>query len=133
MELSTTIEGRAVASAAAVVFRGKVPFLSSYGRTHSGNASGGWISGAFALPAAGLCKNFLYFCISMQVFIHENMLLGSQGRSGTLLFFTKICIGSHLNVFVNCAQSHIFDIEPCVVQSLMSFYYEILSMFWSLK
>ncbi|XP_058224028.1 nucleoside diphosphate kinase 3-like [Rhododendron vialii] len=45
-------EGRAVASAAAVVFRGKVPFLASYGRTHSGNASGGWISGALALPAA---------------------------------------------------------------------------------
>lgn len=89
MELSTTIEGRAVASAAAVVFRGQVPFLASYGRTHSGNASGGWISGALALPAAGLCKDFLYFCVSVQVFILENMLLGSQERSGTSFFSPK--------------------------------------------
>lgn len=45
-------EGRAVASAATVLLRGKVPYLVSYGRTDSGNTSRGWISGALALPAA---------------------------------------------------------------------------------
>ncbi|THG08539.1 hypothetical protein TEA_005078 [Camellia sinensis var. sinensis] len=45
-------EGRAVASAATVLLRGKVPYLASYGRTDSGNTSRGWISGALALPAA---------------------------------------------------------------------------------
>jgi nucleoside-diphosphate kinase len=38
-----------VAAAATVLIRGS---LASYGRTNSGNASGGWISGALALPAA---------------------------------------------------------------------------------
>ncbi|THG02332.1 nucleoside diphosphate kinase IV, chloroplastic/mitochondrial-like [Camellia sinensis] len=45
-------ESRAVASAATILLRGKVPYLASYGRTDSGNTSRGWMSGALALPAA---------------------------------------------------------------------------------
>ncbi|KAF3448710.1 hypothetical protein FNV43_RR09423 [Rhamnella rubrinervis] len=46
-------EGQAVAAAAAVASRGKLPSLASYyGRGTSGNAARGWISGALALPAA---------------------------------------------------------------------------------
>ncbi|XP_058203582.1 nucleoside diphosphate kinase 3-like [Rhododendron vialii] len=48
----SAVEGRAAAAAVAVLIRGKVPSLASYGRTASGNASGGWVSGALALPAA---------------------------------------------------------------------------------
>ncbi|KAF7151426.1 hypothetical protein RHSIM_Rhsim02G0244400 [Rhododendron simsii] len=48
----SAVEGRAAAAAAAVLIRGKVPSLASYGRTASGNASRGWVSGALALPAA---------------------------------------------------------------------------------
>ncbi|KAI7989335.1 hypothetical protein LOK49_LG13G01006 [Camellia lanceoleosa] len=45
-------EGQAAAGAAAVSFRGRLPsLLASYGRD-SGKVSGGWISGALALPAA---------------------------------------------------------------------------------
>lgn len=48
-------EGQAVAAAAAVASRGKLPSLASYyGRGTSGNAARGWISGALALPAAGI-------------------------------------------------------------------------------
>ncbi|KAL8521286.1 hypothetical protein ACS0TY_011719 [Phlomoides rotata] len=42
--------GRAAAAAAAVSCRGRVPSLAAFGA--SGNAYGGWISGALALPAA---------------------------------------------------------------------------------
>lgn len=59
--LCTAVEGRAAAAAVAVLIRGKVPSLASYGRTASGNASGGWISGALALPAAGL--GIIYFIL----------------------------------------------------------------------
>ncbi|KAM7531409.1 hypothetical protein LguiB_034819 [Lonicera macranthoides] len=45
-------EGRAAATAAAVSFRGKLPSLAAYGRASFRNTSGGWISGALALPAA---------------------------------------------------------------------------------
>ncbi|GKC33772.1 hypothetical protein Tco_1046156, partial [Tanacetum coccineum] len=48
--------GRAVAAATAVSVKGVLPALSSFGRDRSGNTSGSWIAGAFALPAAG----FLY-------------------------------------------------------------------------
>ncbi|XP_038679965.1 nucleoside diphosphate kinase 3-like isoform X2 [Tripterygium wilfordii] len=45
--------GRTAAAAAAVSFSGKLPILASaYGRTGSGNAYNGWVSGALALPAA---------------------------------------------------------------------------------
>ncbi|KAG5563461.1 hypothetical protein RHGRI_006027 [Rhododendron griersonianum] len=44
----SAVEGRATAAAATVLIRGKVPSLASYGRT----TSGGWVSGALALPAA---------------------------------------------------------------------------------
>lgn len=48
-------EGQAVATAAAVTLRGKVPaFASNFGRAGSENASRGWISGALAVPAAGI-------------------------------------------------------------------------------
>ncbi|XP_038687983.1 nucleoside diphosphate kinase 3-like [Tripterygium wilfordii] len=46
-------EKRTAAAAAAVSFSGKLPFLASaYGRTGSGNAYNGWLSGSLALPAA---------------------------------------------------------------------------------
>lgn len=45
-------EGRAVAAATAVSAKGVLPALSSFGRDRSGNTSGSWIAGAFALPAA---------------------------------------------------------------------------------
>lgn len=45
-------EGRAAAAAAALSLRVTVPFLFSYGRGSSQNASKEWISGALALPAA---------------------------------------------------------------------------------
>lgn len=46
--------GRAVASAAAVSLREKLPSLASiYENAGSGYASRGWISGLLALPAGG--------------------------------------------------------------------------------
>lgn len=49
------VESRNAAASAAVVFSGKAHLLASaYARTYSTNASRQWISGAFAVPAAGL-------------------------------------------------------------------------------
>lgn len=53
-------ESRAAAAAAAVSFRGKLPSLAAYGRASSRNASRGWISGALALPAAGIDYNISF-------------------------------------------------------------------------
>lgn len=54
-------EGHTVAAAAAVSTR-KVPFFaSSYGRSESGSGPRSWLSGALALPAAGLDNNTTYF------------------------------------------------------------------------
>ena len=48
-----------MASAAAVTFSGKASLLvSSFGRDGSSSATQGWLSGALALPAAGLNKIF---------------------------------------------------------------------------
>ncbi|KAI7985068.1 Villin-2 [Camellia lanceoleosa] len=56
LESCVSEEGRAAAGAAAVSFRGRLPsLLASYGRDF-GKVSGGWISGALALPAAGSWK-----------------------------------------------------------------------------
>lgn len=44
--------GRAAAAAAAVSSRGRVSSLAAFGASESGNAYRGWISSAFALPAA---------------------------------------------------------------------------------
>lgn len=50
-----SVEGRAVAAAAAVSLGSKVPLLASaYGNTASANAARAWLSGVFALPIAGL-------------------------------------------------------------------------------
>lgn len=44
-----------MAAAAAVSGRGKAPFIASnFGRAGADNAFGAWISGAVALPAAGM-------------------------------------------------------------------------------
>ncbi|KAI3713527.1 hypothetical protein L1987_72105 [Smallanthus sonchifolius] len=45
-------EGRSVAAATAVSYKGVLPALTSFGRDDSGNTSSTWIAGAFALPAA---------------------------------------------------------------------------------
>lgn len=52
--------GRAAAAAATVSLRGVVPSLATYGREESANASRAWISGLFALPAAGQ-----YYCVDV--------------------------------------------------------------------
>lgn len=46
--------GRAAAAAAVASCRGRVSSLASFSASESGNAYRGWISGALALPAAGL-------------------------------------------------------------------------------
>lgn len=48
--------GGRVAAAAAVSGRGRLSSLASYA---SGNANSGWISGLFALPAAGTNAAYL--------------------------------------------------------------------------
>lgn len=48
-----------MAAVAALSSRGK-PFLSSFGKADSGNASRGWLSGVLAMPVAGAkCKILL--------------------------------------------------------------------------
>ena len=110
-EFSTTVEGRAAAAAAAVSLRGKVPYLASYGRTDSGNASRGWIYGTLALPAAGLYGNYSYiFRNSIEFLQHA---LGSQEVSGVSIYlFILTCTGYALNS-ESAAESHNFGIK-CV-------------------
>lgn len=57
----TFSEGRVIAAAAAASIRGKAAALSSFnnGSRDSANAFRGWISGALALPAAGLDYNII--------------------------------------------------------------------------
>lgn len=57
-------------AAAATTLRGKVPSLGSvHLRGDSRNAFGGWVSGALALPAAGLnFKLYLLYLIFCSVF-----------------------------------------------------------------
>ncbi|KAL3498995.1 hypothetical protein ACH5RR_041727 [Cinchona calisaya] len=49
---SRAFSGRSAAAAAAVALRGRATSLAAYGRMDSENASGNWISGLLAVPAA---------------------------------------------------------------------------------
>lgn len=50
-------EGRAIAATAAVALRGKAPYLASFGRAESGNASTAWLSSLLAVPAVYMLQD----------------------------------------------------------------------------